>query len=171
MSEKALLSYAKTMFDEHDLKKERIIGKIENYQHFDIELFSGIIPFDKYDYEIIKKENVEGFYMNWHLDNALVVKNKRVGSNPSNGDIKSNGLAISERHTLHYFIKKPVYTLIVYESEHDIDFTGGTLEFIDGLIIKPKKGLYVFFNSSEVHRVNRILSGSRINYLVKFYSK
>ena len=27
----------------------------------------------------------------------------------------------------------------------------------------------VFFNSNEAHRVNKILSGSRINYLIKFY--
>lgn len=166
MSCNALLSYAKKIFEIYNLKKERIIGQIADYTNFDIELFSEIIPLDKYDYEIIKKENSEGFYMNWHLDNALVVKNKK-----DNMENKSNGISISDRHTLYYFIKKPIYTLIVYESNHETDFTGGTLEFIDGFVVKPKKGLYVFFNSNEVHRVNRILSGSRINYLVKFYQK
>lgn len=165
MSYIALLSYAQRMFDKYDLKKERIIGQIDNYDKFDIFYFSKIIPLDIYDYEIIKKDNGEGFFMNWHLDNALVVKNKKDMTDTS------TGISISERHTLHYFVKKPVYTLIVYESNHDEDFRGGTLEFIDGVVIKPKKGLYVFFNSNEVHRVNRILSGTRVNYLVKFYVK
>ena len=165
MSYDALLSYARSIFDKCDLEKERIIGQIENYEKFDIFYFSGIIPLENYVYEIIKKENVEGFFMNWHLDNALVVKNKKGMTNTS------TGIPISERHTLHYFVKKPVYTLIVYESNHDEDFRGGTLEFIDGVVVKPKKGLYVFFNSNEVHRVNRILSGTRVNYLVKFYVK
>ena len=100
-----------------------------------------------------------------------MIKRKRVIKNKKNTEKKSEGLSISDRHTLLYYIKKPIYTLIVYDSDYGVDFTGGTLEFIDGLIIKPKKGLYVFFNSNEVHRVNRILSGSRINYLVKFYLK
>jgi hypothetical protein len=166
MSTNALLSYARSMFNTYNLKKERRIGQIENYVNFDIELFADIINLCDYDYEIIKKTNIEGFYMNWHLDNALVIKNKKNDLSK-----KYDSLNISERHTLHYYIKKPIYTLIVYESDYGIDFTGGTLEFIDGIVVKPKKGTYVFFNSNEAHRVNKILSGSRINYLIKFYQK
>lgn len=168
MSSIALLAYAKNMFDIYNLKNERIIGYIDDYESFDINYFSSIIKLDNYNYEISKKTNTEGFYMNWHLDNALVIKNKK---NSNKSPILPEQIDISDRHRLHYFIKKPIYTLIVYESDYLIDFTGGTLEFIDGYIVKPKKGLYIFFNSNEVHRVNKILSGSRINYLIKFYKK
>ena len=168
MSSLALLSYGKNIFDILDLKKERIIGYIDNYEHFDINLFSSIINLNNYNYEIIKKTNVEGFYMNWHLDNALVIKNKK---NKEKSIICTEQINISDRHCLHYYITKPIYTLIVYESDYMINFTGGTLEFIDGYVLRPKKGLYVFFNSNEIHKVNKILSGTRTNYLVKFYKK
>ena len=171
MASTALLSYAKIIFYTHELKKERIIGEISNYDEFYINLFSNIISFDKYDYEIVKKTNNCEFYMNWHLDNALIVKNKKNTSNISKILSDTSCISISDRHTLYYYARKPVYSLIIYESNYGIDFTGGTLEFIDGVIIKPKRGLYILFNSNEVHRVNKILSGTRVNYLVKFYEK
>ncbi len=164
MASTALYSYVARMFDEN-LKKQRKIGIIDEYTTFDIKLFRDVIDFDNYDYEIVKKTNTNGFFMNWHLDNALVVKNKKTDEkNP-------NKLYISDRHTLHYYLKKPIFSLLVYESDYKKDFYGGTLEFIDGEIIKPKKGMYVLFNSDELHKVNKILSGERTNYLIKFYKK
>ncbi len=164
MASTALYSYATRMFDEN-LKKQRKIGIIDEYTTFDIKLFRDVIDFDNYEYEIVKKTNTIGFFMNWHLDNALVIKNKKTDEkNPDK-------VYISDRHTLHYYIKKPIFSLLVYESDYKKDFNGGTLEFIDGEIIKPKKGMYVLFNSNELHKVNKILSGERTNYLIKFYKK
>lgn len=165
MSISALVNYAKKTFDIENFKKKRNIGIIETYAIFDVKLFADIIDLDNYDYEIVKKTNTTGFYMNWHLDNALVIKNKK------NENKSSDKIYISDRHTLHYYIKKPIYTLIVYESDYEKDFLGGTLEFIDGLTIKPQKGLFVLFNSNELHKVNKIISGERTNYLIKFYEK
>lgn len=77
MSNTALFEYATRMFDEN-LKKQRRIGIIDEYTIFDIELFKDLIDLNNYDYEIVKKTNTTGFFMNWHLDNALVVKNKKT---------------------------------------------------------------------------------------------
>jgi len=33
------------------------------------------------------------------------------------------------------------------------DFTGGELEFENGLFVKPKKGTLIYFNNNEKHRV------------------
>ena len=172
MSQDALLAYAQSMFDIESLKKERIIDMISDYDTFDISNFIKTFGLDDYDYECVKKTNITGFYMKWHLDNACVFKNKRKTDGSDSVSTGSpDAIPISDIHVLQYFIKRPSYTLIIYDSDHNIDFKGGTLEFIDGVIVKPKKGMYVFFNSNELHRVNRILSGSRVNYLVKFYKK
>lgn len=168
MATKALLTYATKIFNECDLKKERVIGKIDRYESFDIALFSDLIDLDKYDYDIIEKINSadNGFSMGWHIDGAKVIKNKKGGI------IKPNHIKLGVTlYSIYYYIKKPVYTLLVYESNHDIDFTGGMLEFIDGTIVKPEKGMYVFFNSNEAHRVIKMTSGTRKNYLIKFYRK
>jgi hypothetical protein len=102
--------------------------------------------------------------MNWHIDNAMIIKNKKENKSLT-------GYELSNKYTLQYFIKKPVLTLIVYESDYNIDFTGGILEFIDGETVKPYRGTYILFDSNEAHKVSKILSGVRNNYLVKFYKK
>ena len=43
-----------------------------------------------------------------------------------------------------------IHNYIVFLNE---DFTGGELEFENGLLIKPKKGSLVYFNNDEKHRV------------------
>ena len=160
--------YAKQIYEIYNLKENRKIGIISNYLEFKIEYLSRIINIDKYNYDIIKKEQSKGYFMKWHFDNAKIIKHK---PELINNYIDENNIKISNKHILHYYIKKPIYTLIIYESDYDVDFTGGTLEFIDGTIIKPKKGLYVLFDSNELHKVNIMTSGKRINYLIKFYEK
>lgn len=43
-----------------------------------------------------------------------------------------------------------IHNYIVFLNE---DFTGGELEFENGLLVKPKKGSLVYFNNDEKHRV------------------
>lgn len=62
----------------------------------------------------------------------------------------------------------PTYSLIWYKNE---DFIGGTLEFIDNNIIKPKKNLFIFSDSNHLHKVNKQLSGLRIVSIYKYYKK
>lgn len=159
-----LIKYGKILKEKILLKP--VIGIIEDYKIFDINYFRNIINIDDYEYDIVKKEQSTGYKMNWHLDGANLKKHK---IDIIDKYVNENNIKISEKYILHYYIKKPIYTLIVYESNYNIDFTGGTLEFLDNIII-PYKGLYVFFDSNELHKVN-IMKGTRINYLVKFYSK
>ena len=115
------------------------------------------------NYKIYKciKENKTGFKMKWHVDDAQIIKHNK--DNDYTDQIK-----ISDKKSLNYSNKKPIYTCIIYFSDFNKDFTGGTLEFVDQ-IIEPFKGMFVFFDSSEVHRVNLMTSGTRKNYLIKFY--
>ena len=59
--------------------------------------------------------------------------------------------------------------MIIYETEYDKDFTGGELIFADDFVVIPKRGLYVLFDSCEVHKVNKVKTGIRNHVLVKFY--
>ena len=64
----------------------------------------------------------------------------------------------------------PIFSCLTYLNDFNIDFKGGTLEFIDGQLIKPKKGLFIFFNSKDIHRVNRLISGERKNKFLTFHT-
>jgi hypothetical protein len=139
-------------------------GFISNYSEFNIEQIKNqnIINFDLYDYVICKKINETNFYMNWHIDDYAFIRH-------SKNKIVNN--KISDRISIYHKQIPPQYSLIIYESKYGVDFTGGELEFVDGTKIKPDYGLYVLFNSIHMHRVNKINSGTRICYLIKFYKK
>lgn len=49
-----------------------------------------------------------------------------------------------------YHGHEDIYNYIIFLND---DFTGGELEFENGIIIKPKKGSLVYFNNNEKHRV------------------
>jgi hypothetical protein len=161
-----LLNYAKNLFETNNLISKRKIGFIEDYVNFSPDLIKKIINIDNYHYEIIKKINTEGYYMNWHFDNAKIITHKK---NVNKDDIYDQ-ILISDRHGIYYYLKKPVYSLIIYDSTYNNDFIGGILEFIDGTKIYPRKGMYVLFDSNELHKVSKIISGIRVNFLIKFYN-
>ena len=82
-----------------------------------------------------------------------------------------NQIKISEKKSIHYPLRKPIYSLIIYGSEYKKDFTGGIIEFSDGLKIKPEKNKCILFDSREAHCVHKIKSGIRQCILIKFYEK
>ena len=158
-----VLNYGKIILENSDLKNERKTGFINNdYDNFELSDINNIINIKNYTIYFMKKENSVGFYMNWHIDDAQIVKRK----NGLDGQIK-----ISDKHYLHYNKNKPKYTIIIYGSDYNIDFKGGLLEFADGSIIEPKKNYYILFNSDELHRVHKITKGTRKNILIKLYEK
>lgn len=119
------------------------------------------IDLDMFLFKKIEKVNEKGFFMKWHLDDAQIINNKK--------EIKyKNHIEISEKKSIYYSNEIPTYSLIIYLSEHNLDFKGGSFEFVDKKIY-PKKNMYIFFDSREVHRVNKITGGHRHNYLIKFY--
>ena len=157
-----LLRYSKQIFDDKNLKDQRKIGT-----NFNISVINDLIDLHKFDFDEVSKTQTIGDYMGWHLDNASIIKHKKlVEPNKYLTQIK-----ISERCKLHFHKKKPDYSLIVYDSDYGIDFNGGILEFIDGTKIYPKKNMYVFFNSEELHQVSRITKGVKNFRLYKFYHK
>ena len=106
--------------------------------------------------------------MKWHCDDAIVVTHKKNHLQ----DQKQryiNEIKISDNKTLFYPNKMPRYTLLVYGSTYKENFTGGILEFSDGLKIKPEKNMCVLFDSREAHYVHTIRSGVKKVVLIKFY--
>lgn len=130
-----------------------------------IEYISKIvnIDFSLYNMYFCEKENITGFKMKWHVDDAQLIKHKTGKAFPDQ-------IIVSDKKVLNYNNKKPKYTCIIYLSEYMKDFSGGTIEFVNQ-IIEPKNRMFIFFDSKEVHRVNIIKNGIRKNYLIKFYEK
>ena len=149
-----------------NIRKSRKFGIINNYQGFNDSTIKELnldIDLDKYNIVITKKINQKGFSMKWHVDDAQLIKHRP-------NQIVDQQIFIYNKHYLCYNGKNPPeYTCLIYDSTYNQDFTGGILEFADKTTVKPDKGMYVFFDSREVHKVNPIKSGIRINYLIKFY--
>lgn len=116
-----------------------------------------------YNRKIIMRDNQIGYYLNWHIDDCAIFKHKDVNN-------KKNNIPLDDKYSLFNLEELPKYTMVIYLTSHNIDFTGGEFEFIDETI-KPKKYDVVFFDSREVHRVFRLRDGQRKNILVKFYDK
>lgn len=113
---------------------------------------------DGYLLKVIERNSDTGFEMGWHQDDVAFYRNsKRHCEEHKKDDIKP---FCKE--------KKPIYTMILYYSTQNIDFTGGEFCFID-LRIKPEKGLGILFDSREIHRVLRVRSGERKSKILKFY--
>lgn len=47
---------------------------------------------------------------------------------------------------------KNIYNYILYLND---GYSGGKIEFENGLTLKPKKGMLVYFNNNELHRVEK----------------
>lgn len=110
------------------------------------------------------KENKTGDSMKWHCDDASIISHNSNLINHYDSQIK-----ISEKKSLYYVNKIPKYSLIIYGSTYNQDFTGGVIEFSDGYKIKPVKNMCLIFDSREAHCVHRIRSGKRKLILIKFY--
>ena len=107
------------------------------------------IDLDKMNCELVKRETGTSFRMKYHRDNYMVrnIEGKLVF-------IPFNNSKISK------------FSLIWYKNE---DFTGGSFQFINSKQIVPKKNMFIFFDSNQIHCVNEHLSGTRIIELYKFY--
>tara|TARA_E500000178_G_scaffold356532_2_gene435200 strand:+ start:3823 stop:4257 length:435 start_codon:yes stop_codon:yes gene_type:complete len=107
------------------------------------------IDLDKMNCELVKRETGTSFRMKYHRDNYMVrnIEGKLVF-------IPFNNSKISK------------FSLIWYKNE---DFTGGSFQFINSKQIVPKKNMFIFFDSNQIHCVNEQLSGTRIIELYKFY--
>jgi hypothetical protein len=141
--------HGKKILEEYSLSSKRIIGEIENYDGFSNNLLSNIINtiphfcLNDVTYYLKRITGEKGFYVDWSVDDSIITNVSR--HQPS------------------------IYSLVVYESNYGNDFDGGTLEFVDGTIIEPKRGMYVLFDSREVNRVNEVTDGVMDIILITFY--
>lgn len=141
----------------NDITEENCLDKINQLN---------LIDFEKYEIVSCRKEHTIGYFMKWHLDDAQFLKH-----NLNFKDQHNKQEIIHGKHCVYYPSRKPVYTAIVYFSNHGDDFNGGEFVFADGTKIKPSYGMCIIFDSREVHCVSRILKGNRICILHKFYDK
>lgn len=123
-------------------------------QRFNLDLFN-------HKMEIVERVNPVGFYLNWHIDDCAIHKHKTT-------DGKTNNDPLTDKFSLYHAKALPVFSMVIYFSTIDDDFTGGELEFVD-YVFKPHKYDVVIFDSREMHRVRRLRSGFRRNVLVKFF--
>ena len=121
---------------------ESVFDKIR--LHYNIHL-------NNYIYDQITRKTSIGYKMKYHRDNYMLRK------------FKSTYLFIPFNDS-----KTPTYSLLWYKND---DFTGGSLQFLSGEVVKPTQNLFVFFDSNDIHRVNEQLSGKRIVEIYKFYNK
>ncbi len=115
------------------------------------------------EYEIVERFNKDNYYnLKWHIDNRQLQKHK-IDNDIGNIEIiyKNN----KYKYGLWTHTRIPKYTAIIYLSSH---FEGGEFCFIDK-IIKPKRGDVIIFDAREVHKVNKLKSGVRNCYVIKFF--
>jgi hypothetical protein len=121
------------------------------------------INLNRYSYKIVNRKTETGYYQNWHLDGRRVFENRKGITCPSDPINKSN-------FVLHNIIENiPKYSILYYNSNYNIDFTGGTIEFINNEVIKPKRDLCILFDSNLGHRVNLQTSGIRECILILLF--
>jgi len=169
----AIYEYGKELLKNNkSLVSNRISGFLPDYYFFNIDHLKNIVNecnlfnLNDYTYSIHSKEYIKNDFMKWHIDDALLLNRKNVNNFKNVIDINCKN-----KHMIYkYENQKPIYSLLIYENNYGTDYTGGELEFADGFTYKPKRGSYIMFDSSEVHRVLPIKSGKRFSKLIKFYN-
>ena len=119
-----------------------------------------------YDFniEIIERITQNGFYMKLHRDDY------RFDNNAFKRGIHDDSLWIP----IYEKAKRPIYTVVWYQSTQGIDFIGGNLRFHDGFVVKPEKNVAILFDSNDLHEVTlqqtkNNLTNERKVILIKFY--
>lgn len=106
------------------------------------------IDLNEMNFELVKRKTETNFRMKYHRDNYMV------------RNIEGKLVFIQFKNT-----KISKYSLIWYKND---DFTGGSFQFLNSKQVNPKKNMFIFFDSNQIHRVNKQLSGERIIELYKF---
>jgi hypothetical protein len=183
---KHFLEFSKKIFDENKLLNYRkfynvidqswfkyILDNSLDRQQLERYLQSNIRSvfqdYQNYDFEIVYRFNDNNNYnLKWHIDNCIFQRHS-VKTIELLHDLEIIARDNKYLYCIWKYKKIPKYTMIIYISNYLIDFKGGELEFIDGLLIKPKKGDIIIFDSREIHRVHPLKSGIRNCIVIKFY--
>jgi hypothetical protein len=133
---------------------ELLFGKIKKL--YSLDLF-------EYKNKISHRITKSGYYQNWHIDGRRIFELRSGIVCPSNPN--SNN-----KYQIHNIYNPvPTYSILYYGSNYNQDFKGGSIEFINGTIIKPTKNMCIIFDSDLAHRVNLQTSGERKVSLIMLF--
>jgi hypothetical protein len=121
------------------------------------------------DITIVKRfynEN-DNYYMGWHFDDRQFIVQK-VKNKDKLHDLEIINITNLKIYALYNKNKLPIFTVIIYFDSYNIDFTGGEVEFIN-LKYLPSKGDLLFFDSRDLHKVNKLNKGIRKCIVIKIY--
>lgn len=118
------------------------------------------------NYDIIYRNNNNNNYeLNWHLDDKKLIIQKISNLNKlHNLDI----IHINKNIYALYSNRITLYTIIIYLDTFNINFRGGKIEFIDQ-ILEPYRGMILFFDSRDIHKITKLNKGIRRCIVIKFY--
>ncbi len=138
---------------------------------FDKNIWRFPIPnifFKDTKYEIVFRNHTEkdNYFMNWHYDNKQLIKHKISNLQ------KIHSLQIvtmDDKYIYGLYCKNPIhYTIIIYLDTYNIDFEGGEFHFHDQ-IIYPERGMLLYFDANELHKVAPLTRGKRRAIVVKIF--
>jgi len=148
-----------------ELSEEKIsIFLNENFWRFPIKnIFS-----QDTKYEIVFRNHTaaDKYFMNWHYDNKQLIKHKISNLQ------KIHSLQIvsmDDKYIYGLYCKNPIhFTIIIYLDTYNIDFEGGEFHFHDQ-IIYPEKGMLLYFDANDLHKVSPLTHGKRRAIVVKIF--
>jgi hypothetical protein len=126
------------------------------------------IFFQDTKYEIIFRNHIasDNYSMKWHYDNKQLIKHK-ISDLQKIHSLQI--ISMDDKYIYGLYCKNPIrYTIIIYLDSYNIDFEGGEFYFHDE-IIYPERGMLLFFNSNELHKVAPLTGGKRRAIVVKVY--
>jgi hypothetical protein len=119
-------------------------------------------------YEIVFRNHTaaDNYSMNWHYDNKQLIKHKLSNLQKIHS---LQIISIDDKYVYGLYCKNPIqFTIIIYLDTYNIDFEGGEFHFHDE-VVYPERGMLLFFNSNELHRVTPLTGGKRRAIVVKIF--
>jgi len=154
-----ILEYGINLLEEDpSIRQNRLIFKFDLSQS--IPEIVKQYHLDGFEMKKVERESSTDFEMGWHQDDVSFHRNSRIHCEK-----------YGKKEIKPYCKEQPpIYTMILYYSSIDTDFTGGEFCFVDQKI-RPMSGMGILFDSREIHKVLRVRSGKRRVILLKFYGK
>ena len=124
------------------------------------------IFFQDTKYEIVFRNHTasDKYSMNWHYDNKQLIKHK-ISNLQKIHSLQI--ISMDDKFVYGLYCKNPIqFTIIIYLDTYNIDFEGGEFHFHDE-VVYPEKGMLLFFNTDQLHKVTPLTSGKRRAIVVK----
>jgi hypothetical protein len=119
-------------------------------------------------YEIVFRNHTaaDNYSMNWHYDNKQLIKHKLSNLQKIHS---LQIISIDDKYVYGLYCKNPIqFTIIIYLDTYNIDFKGGEFHFYDE-VVYPERGMLLFFNVDNLHRVTPLTGGKRRAIVVKIF--